>query len=163
MKKRSYGITQSEKLTREFMYNPQTDNSQILIPVEDIEGEEWKAILGTADIYYVSNKGRIKMKTSVQEGKHNFILVKPLEAIEGRIMIKIKYTPGLYEKKFVDRLVLEHFYPIISPKEMFVLHKDGDQTNCSRENLKWINVSPDEIIYYPKYGGISFKAKTKAV
>ena len=135
MSKESEPCMRRHKLVREYLANAVHNYPEPPVPVDDIEGEKWKEISGTNGLYFISDIGRFK--TKVLGFEYHFCLLEPLPNANGRLTIKIKYTPGFTEKKFVDRLVLQCFYPCEIPDQALVIHKDDDSFNCSLENLEW--------------------------
>ena len=101
--------------------------------IENLENEEWKAIEGTEQLYYVSNKGRIKSKTSYEAR-----ILKPTLTKNGYYRLDI-IIEGQRQSKLVHRLVADAF--IDKPKQIdYVLHhKDFNKLNNSAENLEWLS------------------------
>lgn len=88
----------------------------------DLEGEEWKLVAGTEDIY-VSNLGRVRKNDKLKK-----IYVDP----EGYCHVHIGNL-----KKRLHRVVAEafvpnpHGYPVID-------HLDNNKQNCRADNLEWV-------------------------
>ena len=105
--------------------------------------EKWKPIQGTDDIYWVSNRGRIK---SIDRMVHHNTSTSGLQFRQGQI---IKTTIGsigypvfnmLGKQYYVHRIVATHF--IENPdKKQYVNHKDGDKSNNITYNLEWVTSS----------------------
>ena len=91
--------------------------------------EEWKWIKGFENQYQASNLGRIK---SFKVNKKGTIMTGSVLK-DGRIRVNLNG-----KKYLVHRLVLMAFCPELETEEnCLVLHKDGDPTNNTLENLKW--------------------------
>ena len=91
--------------------------------------EEWKWIKGFENQYQASNLGRIK---SFKVNKKGRIMTGSILK-DGRIRVNLNG-----QKYLVHRLVLMAFYPELETEEnCLALHKDGDPTNNTLENLKW--------------------------
>ncbi len=101
---------------------------------EELEGEEWKEILGY-DGYYISNMGRVKHYI---KGYDKFILLKPYQNLKnyGRLYIRIQ------DKALqVSRLVGFAFVKGNSEEKNTIDHIDGDPTNNRADNLDWVSQS----------------------
>ena len=104
--------------------------------------EVWKEIKGYENIYFVSNKGRIK---SFQKGKCNYLKPKPSKT--GYLIANLTKN-GKRKWFYIHRLVLSAFCPIDNAENMQVNHKDENKTNNSLLNLEW--VTPKENCNYGK-------------
>lgn len=91
--------------------------------------EEWKWIKGFENQYQASNLGRIK---SFKANKNGTILMGNTLK-DGRVRVNLNG-----KKYLLHRLVLMAFCPELETNEnCLVLHKDGNPSNNTLENLKW--------------------------
>lgn len=109
------------------------ENSARNYGIIDIDGEEWKEILGHKG-YYVSNKGRVKKYAKKYK---DFYLIATLpNQRNGRIYV------WMNNKGFqVSRLVAFAFVDGYSEENNTVNHKDGKVENNASENLEWVTQS----------------------
>lgn len=106
------------------------DKSSLNYSFEELDGEEWKEILGYEG-YYISNMGRVKHYIKRYK---KFILLKPSpnSKNEGRLYIRIK------DKNLqVSRLVGFAFIEGHTKEKNTIDHLDGDATNNRADNLEW--------------------------
>lgn len=103
-------------------------------PVELLENEEWKPVVGFEELYAVSNKGRI---ASLQfHGKKSFSIMSQSVA-NGYYVVKIRnWSKDFHSSLKVHRLVAEAFIPNPENKPQ-VDHIDTDTKNNCVENLRW--------------------------
>lgn len=100
-------------------------------PVEDLPGEEWRDIAGTAGKYQVSNMGRVKSFKRKPEA-----LLKPLNNGDDYWQVNFK-VDGKRRALLIHRLVMLAFSPIDNPDDLEVDHLDGNPANCALSNLEW--------------------------
>lgn len=94
--------------------------------IDEIENEVWKPIGGFEDIYYVSNKGRVK----------NIIVNKLMSVFKVGDYLKVSLKAKAY---FVHKLVAEAFIPNFDNKP-HVDHIDTNTLNNNVENLRWVTI-----------------------
>ena len=103
--------------------------------LDEIRGEKWIAH-PIYKYYSVSDKGRIRVAIGIEDGRLIYGLLIPSFS-GGRLTAKLKLMPGDSSKKYVDVLVLQCFYPCEIKDYVFVPHKNGEEKDCSLENLEW--------------------------
>lgn len=108
--------------------------------LDDLEGEEWRPILGYEEFYHISNFGRVK---SFCKGKAR--IIKPVIVADYlRVGLYKNGTPKLI---LIHRLVAETFIP--NPDNLPVVdHKFGMRLDNSAENLRWVTVSENTQFAY---------------
>lgn len=93
-----------------------------------IEGVQYRQITGFP-MYYIDCEGNV---WSRNRGRH---LVPFVRNGVGYVVL---YKNNWNTQRTIDKLVAEAFVPNPNPKELkHVLHKDGDVSNNSFDNLKW--------------------------
>lgn len=133
------------------IYNKEFCNDNI----ENLEGEEWKEIEGTNQLYYCSTKGRIKSYY-----KLNAEILKPIENEKGYLKVFL-YINGKKVSKFVHRLVVETFKGKAPNETYQVHHLDKLKKNNNVLNLCWVSISDHFKIHNKKenYNENSTKSK----
>lgn len=112
------------------------DKSRLNYVIEDIDGEEWKDILGY-DGYYISNMGRIRRFTSTYQ---QWVYLTPYPNIRnGRYYIALPDKKGKYHNLFVHRLVGFAFLDGYSVEYNTINHIDGNVQNNKAINLEWVS------------------------
>ena len=100
--------------------------------VVSMEQEMWKVIDDTKDLYYVSNKGRVK---SLQG--YNAIILKPRINQSGYDRVELAYVDKR-RNVLVHRLVAQAFLPAPERLDMQLHHKDFNKRNNDADNLVWL-------------------------
>ena len=103
--------------------------------LDDLEGEEWRGVLGYDGKYQVSNFGRVKSFAHYPKGK----ILKPVLTKGGYLFVSLSRTAHV----FVHVLVARYFIPNLDAKPQ-VNHKDGQKLNCSADNLEWVTKLENE-------------------
>lgn len=103
--------------------------------------ETWKSINGFPK-YQVSNQGRIK---NIESGR---IFTGTKDAF-GYIHVRLINPQGKYTLRKVHRLVAEAFLPNPEGKPI-IDHRDGDKTNNTLDNLRWVTYSENSVAYIKK-------------
>ena len=106
--------------------------------------EMWKDIAGYEGIYQVSNKGNVRSVDREQKNKNGLVIrykgkqMKPQSNSAGYLRVQLKAN-GSTERRFVHRLVAEHFVENPSPKTNIVVnHIDSNPQNNDSTNLEWL-------------------------
>lgn len=99
--------------------------------------ELWKDISGYEGTYQVSNMGRVRRLTFVNNmvQKDKIHVVNPTDNGRGYLVIGLKID-GKRKNKYVHRLVAEAFCENTDGKK-YVNHKDHDKHNNMSCNLEW--------------------------
>lgn len=108
-------------------------NSERWLSIEDLQGENWKDVVGYEGVYYVSDYGRVKgMPNRLCKQVH---ILKTCFTHNGYCTISLKENNNSMPKR-VHRLVCIAFlanpnnYPQIN-------HKDENKLNNTLDNLEW--------------------------
>lgn len=102
------------------------------LSLENIEGEEWRDVIGYNGLYQVSSSGRVK---SLKFGKDK--ILRQGKNKYGYLYVKF-YKDGKSKILQVHRLVAQAF--IENPNNLpMINHKDEDKTNNIVDNLEWCN------------------------
>jgi hypothetical protein len=108
-------------------------NKQFCIDkITDLDEEQWKEIAHTDQLYYISNKGRVK---SLQG--YNAIILKATSTKAGYERLDI-IEDGQRQSKLVHRLVAAAFLPPPDNIDMQLHHKDGKTNSNAASNLEWL-------------------------
>lgn len=111
--------------------NQLMDDSKFDYDIIELEGEEWKEILGYED-YYISNMGRVKKYIKSYNSYHLLTPYKNERCMD-RLYISIKG-----KNLQVARLVGFAFVNGYSEENNTIDHIDGDCTNNRFDNLAWV-------------------------
>ena len=103
--------------------------------------ETWKPINGFPK-YHVSNQGRIK---NIESGR---IFTGTRDAF-GYVHVRLINPQGTYTLRKIHRLVAEAFLPNPEGKPI-IDHRDGDKTNNTLENIRWVTYSENTVAYNKK-------------
>lgn len=124
------------------------EESSYVYNIEDLDGEEWKPILGYEG-YEISNKGRVKHYSSRLKDFHLLTLYP--NSISGRLYVTLS-SKEKRENLQVARLVAFNFCKGHSETNNTVNHIDGDISNNTSENLEWVSQSENNIHAYDVLG-----------
>lgn len=129
-----------KKISLRPLYKLVYDEIYVIDNTEDLEGEEWKAIDRTDNIYWISDKGRVKSYASY-EAK----ILKPY-INNGYERVDI-YQDGSRSTKSVNRLVAAAF--LLPPKyiDMQLHHKNRNRADNRKENLVWLTAAEHREIH----------------
>lgn len=132
----------------------QVIEEDLMMSVNDLEGEEWRDIAGFEDSYEVSNLGRVRSKERIaSNGSHLSPKIRKGVGSRYRTISLCKENKGI--NKLIHRLVAEAFIP--NPDNLpEVNHKDLDITNNRVDNLEWVSTS------YNHMHGIKNKSEKKS-
>lgn len=110
--------------------------------IEDLEGEEWRDVVGYQTLYQVSNLGRVKsverflINSKGQNVKRRGVLLSPVKNSNG-------YIEVIISKRAKSRLVKVHLLVWDAfgneqrqGRKIVVDHMDNDKTNCKLSNLQ---------------------------
>lgn len=125
------------KQSSKFNKEEKTRKSSRNYNYDEIEGEEWKEILGYPG-YEVSNKGRIR---SFSKTYDKYYLLNLEENVSSGRMYVVLYSDGKKKNIQVSRLVGFTFVNGYSEINDTINHKDGNVKNNAAENLEWVSQS----------------------
>ena len=114
---------------------------------DNLEGEEWKDILGYSE-YQVSNMGRVR---SYAKRYQRYYLLKPVTNKEsGRVYVALVSDNGTTKNLSLARLVAHAFVEGFSEVNNTVEHSDNDVTNNKAANLQWVSQKRNNELAYEK-------------
>ena len=117
-------------------------------PIEDLDNEVWKEILGFS-AYYVSNMGRFK-KLDKQNGSFKFIAPTP-NCRNGRLYVSMCDDNGKHRNVMAARIVAHTFCEGYSDTRNTVDYIDGNVANNRADNLEWVSQSENNSRKYKTY------------
>lgn len=120
-----------KKITLRELYKIVFDKYYVIDNIEDLEEENWKPIERTNNIYWISDKGRVKSYSNYEA-----IILKP-SYVRGYERVDI-YQEGSRCGKLISRLVAAAFLLPPAALDMQLHHKNGCKTDNSKENLVWL-------------------------
>lgn len=102
----------------------------------DIEGVEWRPVVGFEGWYEVSDQGHVRR---IRPGKGTFSgrMLKQYTSPHGHKQVRISYRGDGRHLKMVHRLVAEAFIGPRPSEQHNVLHWDDNPENNSVSNLRW--------------------------
>lgn len=124
----------SKKIALKTLYKLVYDDNYCDDNIIDIEGEEWKVISNTNNLYFVSNKGRVKSKQG-----YKAIILKPNITPNGYYRVDI-VQEGKRISRFIHRLVASAFLEMPQSIDMHLHHKDCNKTNNNIDNIEWLTI-----------------------
>lgn len=108
---------------------------------EDLEGEEWRGVIGYEDLYIISNMGRVRsldrtypFRGDFQRSNTGKLLTLTLSKT-GYLVFNLARA-GVYKTRQVHQLVSESFLNHFSNKKMHVDHINGVRTDNRLTNLQ---------------------------
>ena len=115
-----------------------------------IDGEIWKPVSEYADLYHVSNYGRVKRLPKIVSYAHakgvnakirydEKILMQTIGG-HGYLLITLTDKFGIQKSARVHRIVCKAFIELVDGKPQ-VNHIDGNKQNNRVENLEWADAS----------------------
>ena len=111
----------------------------------DLEGEEWRDVVGFEGLYQVSNLGRIKSLQKYIPYKDGRLrnypekILKQNKVGRGYLYLSL-YNNDVIRQQYVHRLVAQAF--IVNANNFdYINHIDGCKTNNCVSNLEWCNNS----------------------
>lgn len=119
------------------------DNSKLNYDAEEIDGEEWKEILGY-DGYYISNMGRVRRFVSSYQ-RWVYLTPYPNKVNSSRYYISLPDNKGKRHNLFVHRLVGFAFVNGNTEEHNVINHIDGNPLNNKSTNLEWVTSSENSI------------------
>lgn len=123
----------------------------------DLDGEEWKPILGYPD-YEVSNMGRIRRYIKTYD---SYYIMKPEVLHEVcREYIRIVDKDRKSHNLQVSRLVAHAFCDGFDDVHNTVNHKDGNTLNNKASNLEWMSMSENNKHAYDYLNRSKVRGKT---
>ncbi len=148
--------------------------------IRDLPGEEWKYIPGYENKYAISNKGRVKsMERDVDLIIHGTLctrhinerILRPYLNDRGAANYGVELCVGVskgyhgkVETLYIPKLVAKAFIPDYDENKYIIVHKDGNYTNNTAENLELLTRSEwrDRAVKAGKLQGSPFK-KVKCI
>jgi len=125
----------------------------------NLDGEEWRPVVGKEGIYEISNIGRTRsldrafVKADGKRWKYKGKILTPQMDKRGYLRVGLCNT-----KKYVHTLVAQSFIPNNDPKRLIqVNHKNEDKSDNRVENLEWC-----DNIYNSRYGSRGKRIGEKA-
>lgn len=108
--------------------------------VKPLDGEIWKDAKGFKGLYMVSNYGRIK---AINFGNHyKSQLIKQRIGVKGVYYVDLSKNNKKYSRP-IHRIIAETFISNPHNKPQ-VIHINGDKSNNTVKNLKWVNNSQNQ-------------------
>jgi hypothetical protein len=121
-----------KRLTLKALYRLVYNKEYCLDNILNLEGEEWKAIENTNNLYWISNKGRCK-SYKYYEAR----ILKP-NILNGYERVDIIMSDGSRSSKLISRLVAAAFLLLPVSIDMELHHIDCNMLNNDASNLVWL-------------------------
>lgn len=99
--------------------------------IKNLDNEQWKPIERTDNVYWISDKGRVKSLANYEA-----IILKP-NIINGYERVDI-VQEGSRSSKLISRLVAAAFLLPPAALDMQLHHKNGIRTDNNKDNLVWL-------------------------
>lgn len=106
-------------------------------PEPDLPGEEWRPVVGSEDVYAISNFGRLRRVAADPSRCYGRILRAVPDKRLGYRRVILCHPDGAKRHVFIHVLVLEAF---IGPRPLayHVNHIDSNPSNCHLSNLEYV-------------------------
>ena len=144
-KKHLYNLRDQEghfkQITQRSLYKLVYKKNFCIDEIQNLDNEQWKEIHDTDQLYFVSNKGRIKSYKA-----YKAIVLKPYINQSNYDRVDIIQS-GKRRSVLVHRLVAEAFLPLPDRLDMQLHHKDFDKHNNAADNLEWLTAAAHSKIH----------------
>jgi len=129
-------------------------------PVNPIEGEIWRIVPNTNDLYSISNLGRLRKTFTSKFGIERDYLLSNKVRTAG-CTVKLSVSPTYHINTYIHKLVLETFSPLPEGSgKMAIIHLDCDTGNNHLDNLKY-GTHGEALAHKRNCGIIKPKLKTR--
>lgn len=121
-----------------------------------MKNEEWKPVVGYEGLYEVSNRGRVRSLDRVVLMRNGYArpltgrVLKPGTNTSGYLQVGLRKAKTTYNAP-IHRLVCEAFHGPAPEGKPWALHRDGDKSRNTPDNLYW--GSPKENVADSKAAG----------
>lgn len=153
-------VTVTEKELMALKHPARPPRNKKMQPVDVIEGEEWRVVPKTNDIYWISNLGRLRKKYISKAGKQMDFLMNNTKMANGYCVAALTIYTNYKVSTYIHRLVLIAFDPVDGYEKLDVIHLDCDTANNRLDNLKWATRQEAQL-YKKNCGTVKPKLKTK--
>ena len=120
-----------KKISLKELYKKVYNEPYCIDDIPNLENEEWKPVERTENVYWISDKGRVKSLAG-----YKAIILKP-NYINGYERVDI-VQDGSRSSKLISRLVAAAFLLQPAAIDMQLHHKNGQRSCNTKENLEWL-------------------------